>query len=320
MALPLKPPLKPQLALSRATLPDGDEWAYEPKWDGFRCLAFVDGDDIDLQSRNARSLRRYFPELEFPFDEPCVLDGEIVVHTPGGPGTVGAQDFDLLGQRIHPAQSRVDRLAEETPATFVAFDLLARGTDVLLDLPYRERRAALEAFVIAPLELTPMVESIDDAQVWLQGAEGVIAKQLDGRYLPGERKGMVKVKRVRTADAVVVGWRPGKAENTVGALILGMYTPDGKLREVGHSSGFSAKEKRELVKTLAPYETGERGSAEPSRWTQGRDLEWVELRPELVVEITFDHTSSGRIRHGTKVQRWRDDKPPTDCTVDQLDQ
>jgi ATP-dependent DNA ligase len=320
VALPLKPPLKPQLALSRATLPDGDEWAYEPKWDGFRCLAFVDGDDIDLQSRNARSLRRYFPELEFPFDEPCVLDGEIVVHTPGGPGTVGAQDFDLLGQRIHPAQSRVDRLAEETPATFVAFDLLARGTDVLLDLPYRERRAALEAFVIAPLELTPMVESIDDAQVWLQGAEGVIAKQLDGRYLPGERKGMVKVKRVRTADAVVVGWRPGKAENTVGALILGMYTPDGKLREVGHSSGFSAKEKRELVKTLAPYETGERGSAEPSRWTQGRDLEWVELRPELVVEITFDHTSSGRIRHGTKVQRWRDDKPPTDCTVDQLDQ
>jgi ATP-dependent DNA ligase len=320
VALPLKPPLKPQLALSRATLPDGDEWAYEPKWDGFRCLAFVDGDDIDLQSRNARSLRRYFPELEFPFDEPCVLDGEIVVHTPGGPGTVGAQDFDLLGQRIHPAQSRVDRLAEETPATFVAFDLLARGTDVLLDLPYRERRAALEAFVIAPLELTPMVESIDDAQVWLQGAEGVIAKQLDGRYLPGERKGMVKVKRVRTADAVVVGWRPGKAENTVGALILGMYTHDGKLREVGHSSGFSAKEKRELVKTLAPYETGERGSAEPSRWTQGRDLEWVELRPELVVEITFDHTSSGRIRHGTKVQRWRDDKPPTDCTVDQLDQ
>ena len=165
-----------------------------------------------------------------------------------------------------------------------------------------------------------MVDAIDDAQVWLQGAEGVIAKELDAPYLPGERKGMVKVKRVRTVDAVVVGWRPGKAESTVGALILGMYTPDGKLREVGHSSGFSAKEKRELVKTLAPYETGERGSAEPSRWTQGRDLEWVQLRPELVVEITFDHTSSGRIRHGTKVQRWRDDKSPADCTIDQLDQ
>jgi ATP-dependent DNA ligase len=320
VTLALKPPLKPQLALSRVALPEGDEWAYEPKWDGFRCLAFIDGDDIDLQSRNARSLRRYFPELEFPFEEPCVLDGEIVVHTPGGPKTVGAQDFDLLGQRIHPAESRVTRLAQETPATFVAFDLLARGKDVLLELPYRERRAALEAFVTAPLELTPMVQSADGAQVWLQGAEGVIAKQLDSPYKPGERVGMVKVKRVRTADAVVVGWRPGKAPGTVGALILGMYTPDGRLREVGHSSGFSAKEKRELVASLAPYETGERGSGEPSRWTQGRDLEWIALRPELVVEVTFDHTSSGRIRHGTKVQRWRDDKAPADCTVDQLDQ
>jgi ATP-dependent DNA ligase len=320
VTLALKPPLKPQLALSRVTLPEGDEWAYEPKWDGFRCIAFVDGDDIDLQSRNARSLRRYFPELEFPFDEPCVLDGEIVVHTPGGSRTVGAQNFDLLGQRIHPAKSRIDRLAQETPATFIAFDLLARGTDVLLDLSYRERRAALEAFVTAPLELTPMVENADGAQVWLQGAEGVIAKQLDAPYKPGERVGMVKVKRVRTADAVVVGWRPGKAPGTVGALILGMYTPDGKLREVGHSSGFSAKEKRELVASLAPYETGERGSGEPSRWSQGRDLEWIALRPELVVEVTFDHTSGGRIRHGTKVQRWRDDKAPADCTVDQLDQ
>lgn len=320
MTLALKPPLKPQLALSRVALPEGDGWAYEPKWDGFRCLAFVDGDDIDLQSRNARSLRRYFPELEFPFDEPCVLDGEIVVHTPGGPGTVGAQDFDLLGQRIHPAESRVKRLAQETPSTFVAFDLLARGKDVLLDVPYRERRAALEAFVTAPLELTPMVDDAVGAQVWLQGAEGVIAKELDAPYRPGERVGMVKVKRVRTADAVVVGWRPGKAAGTVGALILGMYTPDGKLREVGHSSGFSAKEKRELVASLAPYETGERGSGEPSRWTQGRDLEWIALRPELVVEVTFDHVSSGRIRHGTKVTRWRDDKAPKDCTVDQLDQ
>ena len=240
MTLPLVPPLKPQLALSRTTLPDGDEWAYEPKWDGFRCLAFVDGDDVDLQSRNARSLRRYFPELEFPLPVPCVLDGEIVVHTPGGSRQVGAQDFDLLGQRIHPAQSRVQRLAAETPATFVAFDLLARDGESLLAAPYRERRAALERLVVAPVELTPMVESIDEAQVWLHGAEGVIAKQLDAPYRPGERTGMVKVKRVRTADAVVVGWRPGKAPGTVGALILGMYSPDGRLREVGHSSGFSA--------------------------------------------------------------------------------
>jgi ATP-dependent DNA ligase len=318
VTLPLAPPLKPQLAISRTTLPE-DGWAYEPKWDGFRAIAFIDGDDVDLQSRNARPLTRYFPELVFPL-EPCVLDGEIVVHSPDGDRSVGAQDFDLLGQRIHPAKSRIERLAVETPATFVAFDLLARGDEDLTGLPYRERRAALEEFVVAPLELTPMVLGRDEADVWLQGAEGVIAKELDGPYLFGERKGMVKVKRVRTADAVVVGWRPGKAEGTVGALILGMYEPDGRLREVGHSSGFSAKEKRELVAKLKPYETGERGSGEPSRWTQGRDLEWVTLRPELVVEVTFDHTSSGRIRHGTKVQRWREDKPPAECTVDQLDQ
>jgi ATP-dependent DNA ligase len=318
VALPLAPPLKPQLALSRKTLPDGVGWAFEPKWDGFRAIVFVDGDEVDIQSRNARPLTRYFPELEFPLG-PCVLDGEIVVHTPGGDRSVGAQDFDLLGQRIHPAKSRIDRLAGETPATFIAFDLLARGDEDLTGLPYRERRAALEALVVAPLELTPMVLDIADADVWLQGAEGVVAKELAGTYLFGERKGMVKVKRVRTADAVVVGWRPGKAEGTVGALILGMYGPDGKLREVGHSSGFSAKEKRELVATLEPYETGERGSGDPSRWTQGRDLEWVSLRPELVVEITFDHVSSGRIRHGTKVTRWREDKPPEQCTTDQLD-
>ncbi len=318
MNLPLAPPLKPQLAISRKVLPEGS-WAYEPKWDGFRCLAFIDGDDVNLQSRNSRPLTRYFPELEFPLG-PSVLDGEIVVHTPGGDGSVGAQDFDLLGQRIHPATSRIERLAAETPATFVAFDLLARGDEDLTALPYSQRRTALEELIVAPLELTPMVLSLDEADVWLQGAEGVIAKELDGPYRFGERKGMVKVKRVRTADAVVVGWRPGKAEGTVGALILGMYEPDGRLREVGHSSGFSAKEKRELVATLKPYETGERGSGEPSRWTQGRDLEWVSLRPELVVEVTFDHTSSGRIRHGTKVQRWREDKDPRECTVDQLEQ
>jgi ATP-dependent DNA ligase len=318
VTLPLAPPLKPQLALSRKELPNGDGWAYEPKWDGFRAIVFVDGDEIDVQSRNARPLTRYFPELSFPVG-PCVLDGEIVVHTPGGDANVGAQDFDRLGQRIHPAQSRVERLAAETPATFVAFDLLARGDEVLMGLPYRERRAALEELVVAPLELTPMVLDIADAQVWLAGAEGVIAKELGAPYLPGERKGMVKVKRVRTADAVVMGWRPGKAPGTVGALILGMYDGDDRLREVGHSSGFSAKEKRELVTSLAPYETGERGSADASRWTQGRDLEWVALRPELVVEVTFDHVSGGRIRHGTKVQRWRDDKAPRECDIAQLD-
>ncbi len=163
-----------------------------------------------------------------------------------------------------------------------------------------------------------MERSLAKAAPWLEAGEGVIAKELDAPYRPGERKGMVKVKRVRTADCVVVGWRPGKEEGTVGSLILGLYE-DGELRVVGHTSGFRAKEKRELVARLAPYETGERGSGDPSRWAAGRDLEWIELRPELVVEVSFDHVSDGRIRHGTKVLRWRDDKDPSDCTFDQLD-
>jgi ATP-dependent DNA ligase len=313
VALPLKPPLLPQLARSRSALPGGSGWAYEPKWDGFRCVAFVDGDAVHLQSRNGRDLTRYFPELRFPAGR-YVLDGEIVIHGPSG-----RQEFDLLGQRIHPAASRVAMLAEKTPATFIAFDLLARDDDVLLELPYLERRAALEDLVDDPIELTPMVRTAAEAEHWLQEAEGVIAKEAAAVYRPGERVGMVKIKRVRTIDAVVMGWRPGKAENTVGSLILGLYDEDGRLHEVGHSSGFTAKEKRELVGTFAPYETGERGTGEPSRWTQGRELEWVMLRPELVVEVSFDHVSDGRIRHGAKVQRWREDKPPRECLVAQLD-
>jgi ATP-dependent DNA ligase len=296
------------LARSRASLPEGDGWAYEPKYDGFRAVVFVDGDETYLQSRNGRPLSRYFPELEFPAGR-YVLDGEIV-----------AASFDTLGQRIHPAASRIARLAEETPATYYAFDILARDDEVLMELPYEERRKALEALVTKPVELTDIVHTAADAEHWLHEAEGVIAKEIAAPYKPGERTGMIKIKRVRTIDAVVMGWRPGKAERTVGAIILGLYNEDGTLRVVGHSSGFSAKEKRELVDTFAPYETGERGSGEASRWTQGRELEWVGMRPELVVEITFDHVSDGRIRHGSKVQRWRDDKAPQACTVDQLDQ
>jgi len=313
VALPLTPPLLPQLARSRTTLPDEPGWAYEPKWDGFRAIAFVDGPELFLQSRNGKALSRYFPELAFPAGR-YVIDGEIVIRAKGG-----GEEFGLLGQRIHPAASRVAKLAQETPATFVAFDLLALDDTVWLERPYTERRAGLEALVAEPIELTPCVASTAEAQVWLQGAEGVVAKELDAPYLPGERKGMVKIKRVRTIDCVVLGWRPGKAERTVGALILGLYDADGKPREIGHSSGFTAKEKRELVDFLKPYETGERGSGAASRWTAGRDLEWVSLRPELVVEITFDHTSDGRIRHGAKVQRWRDDKAPQDCLIDQLE-
>ncbi len=233
------------------------------------------------------------------------MDGEIV-----------AASFGTLGQRVHPAASRIARLAQETPARFVAFDLLGLGDDVLLDRPYEERRTTLEA--LDGLELTPVQHTADGARRWLHDEEGVIAKELAAPYLPGERKGMVKIKRVRTLDAVVMGWRPGKQEDTVGAIILGLYGGDGRLHEVGHSSGFTAKRKRELVAELAPYETGDRGSAEPSRWTHGRDLEWVALRPELVVEVSFDHVSDGRIRHGTKVRRWRDDRDPASCSIDQL--
>ena len=318
MALPLTPPVKPQLALTRKTLPEGDEWAYEPKWDGFRGLVFVDGEDVFLQSRNGRPLLRYFPELRFPPGE-YVLDGELVVI-----GGDGREQFGELQQRIHPAESRINMLAEQIPVTFRAFDLLVDGGEDITTRPLAERREALEQLVAGfedpgSIEVTPFVAAADGAQDWLQGGEGVIAKQLDAPYRPGERKGMVKVKRVRTADCVVVGWRPGKEAGTVGSLILGLYDGD-RLRVVGHTSGFTAKQKRELVATLAPYETGDRGSGDPSRWTAGRELEWVTLRPELVVEVTFDHVSDGRIRHGTKVQRWRDDKEPSECTYDQLEQ
>jgi ATP-dependent DNA ligase len=312
--LPLTAPVAPQLARPRKALPDeADGWVYEPKWDGFRAIAFVDGDELDLRSRNGKDLRRYFPELSFPPGR-YVLDGEIVIASADGSG----EEFNLLGQRIHPAASRVAMLAEQTPATFMAFDLLARDDEILLDRPWEERRAQLGALVAAPVKLTPYVTTAAEAEHWLHTAEGVIAKQRAAPYRPGERTGMVKIKRIRTMDAVVMGWRPGKAEGTVGAIILGLYDEDGRLREVGHSSGFTATQKRDLVETLKPYETGNRGSGEPSRWTQGRDLEWVELRPELVVEVTYDHASDGRIRHGAKVQRWRDDKDPADCALSQL--
>ncbi|MEO6497127.1 MAG: ATP-dependent DNA ligase [Solirubrobacteraceae bacterium] len=306
MPLPITPPLLPQLAKSRSALPEDEGWAYEPKLDGFRAIAFVDGPELYLQSRNGKPLLRYFPEIAFP-EGRYVIDGELV-----------AESFDTLGQRIHPAQSRIDRLAAETPARFVAFDLLAFEDDVVMDLPFEERRALLEK--LPGIELTPHVRTVAEAEQWLHDdGEGVVAKELGCPYLPGERKGMVKIKRVRTIDAVVMGWRPGKLENTVGSIILGLYDEHGELRDIGHSSGFKAAEKRELVETLAPYASGERGSADPSRWRPDHELEWVALRPELVVEITFDHVSDGRIRHGTKVQRWRDDKPPRTCTIDQLD-
>jgi ATP-dependent DNA ligase len=321
MAFPLKPPIQPQLALSRKVLPEGEGWVYEPKYDGFRSIVYVDGDEVYMQSRGGKPLRRYFPEVKFP-EGRYVLDGELVILDEDG-----HEEFDALQNRLHPAESRVRMLAEKTPALFRAFDLLALDRRKLTGKPFAERRAALEKLIAdAPgrkksasgsVEVTPLFKTAKSAEPLLLSGEGVIAKELDATYKPGERKGMVKVKRVRTIDCVVMGWRPGKHEGTVGSLILGLYD-DGDLRPIGHTSGLKAKEKKELVKTLADYETGEKGSGDPSRWDSGRELEWYSLRPELVVEVTYDHTSGGRIRHGSKIVRWREDKAPRDCRFDQL--
>jgi ATP-dependent DNA ligase len=314
VTLPLAPPLSPQLARSRSSLPSGDSWAYEQKFDGFRAIAFVDGDQVHIQSRGGRPLQRYFPELSFPPGR-YVLDGEIVIEDADG-----VHDFDTLSQRIHPAASRIEKLSVETPARFVAFDLLAEGDESLLARPFSERRAALEALDAPGLEVTTLVRTAEEAERWLRGtAEGVVAKELDAPYVPGERKGMAKVKRLRTIDCVLVGWRPGKEPATVGSLILGLYDEAGELHVVGHTSSLRATERRALVTRLAPFQSGETGSADPSRWRSDKELEWIGLRPELVVEVSFDQVTGMRIRHGAKLRRWREDKPPAACTIDQLE-
>jgi ATP-dependent DNA ligase len=314
MALPLSPPIKPQLALTRKALPEGEEWAYEPKLDGFRAIVFVDGDEAYVQSRGGKDLNRYFPELSFAPGR-WVLDGELVIRD-----AEGNLEFDSLQERIHPAQSRIELLSQQIPAGYIVFDLLAEGDEILCERPLRERRERLEAIAgKAGLELTTLSADTARAEQWLNSIEGVMAKDLSAPYCPGKRKGMAKVKRERTIDCVVMGWRPGKEEGTVGSLILGLY--DGaELRTVGHISGFSAAAKRSMRSMLAPLETGESGTAEPSRWTGGRDLEWVELRPELVIEVGYDHAASGRIRHGARFHRFRDDKKPGECRFEQLDE
>ena len=318
MPFPLKPPIKPQLARPAKDLPDGDGWRFEPKWDGFRTIVFRDGDDVHLQSRNGRPMNRYFPEVlpavrSLSADR-LVLDGELIVVVDG------IQEFDLLGQRIHPAESRVTMLAEKWPAAYVAFDLLAEGDEKLLDLSYEERRRRLEAVIDGDaVQLTPTTDDSDAARAWLTGrSEGVIAKEADARYLPGERTGMLKIKRIRTLDAVVAAFRLGKEAGTVGSLILGLYDDAGKLHIVGHTSGFTAKQKRELLELLEPYRTYERGSGEPSRWKSDEELVWEGLRPELVCEVDFDHITGQRIRHGAKFKRWRPDKKPEECRLEQL--
>jgi ATP-dependent DNA ligase len=319
VALPLSPPIKPQLARSAKELPTDEGWRFEPKWDGFRTIVFKDGSDIKLQSRGGKPMNRYFPDVveqvaQLPAER-VVLDGEMIVVVDG------IQEFDLLSQRIHPAKSRVEMLAEKTPAAFVAFDLLALDDEVLLELPYAERRERLEPVVAKPVELTPMTDDAEAAGTWLTGhSEGAIAKRADAPYQPGERTGMLKIKRMRTADAVVMAFRLGKEEGTVGSLILGLYDDGGELHVVGHTSGFKAKQKRELLAFLEPYRTHEQGTGGPSRWKSDEDLMWEGLRPELVVEVQFDHITGSRIRHGARFVRFRDDKEPEDCTLAELRQ
>ena len=266
-----------------------------------------------IQSRGGKGLSRYFPELTFSPGR-YVIDGEIVID-----GEDGVQDFDALSQRIHPAESRINMLAEQTPSRYIAFDLLALEDESWLERPLSERRSRLEELLASgPVGVTPLTREPEEARPWLGSGEGVVAKDITAPYRPGARTGMVKVKRVRTIDAVVVGYRPGKEPDTVGSLILGLYDDAGALHVVGHSSGLKAAEKRSLLEKLHDYETGTRGHGDASRWKSEKELEWIELRPELVVEVRFDHASGGRIRHGTRILRWRDDKPPLECRLEQM--
>ena len=329
----LTPPIQPMLAKLTPEIPAGD-FLYEPKWDGFRCIAFVGDGQAYLQSRDSRPLGRYFPELEEALPRllpgPVVLDGEIVI--------MGAQgiDFESLQLRLHPAASRVRKLAGETPASFVAFDLLAIGEEDLRQEPFSERRRRLEALfegIPAPLHITPATADRALAQDWFTrfegaGFDGVIAKALAGRYQPGVRA-MAKIKHLRTADCVVGGFRWYKdAEGTaVGSLLLGLYGEDGTFHLVGHTASFSAQEKRELVALLAPYRTddetegfgGGRTPGGPSRWSAGKDPSWVRLRPELVCEVTFDYLQGTRFRHAATFKRWRSDRRPETCGFGQLE-
>jgi ATP-dependent DNA ligase len=332
MNLPFQPPLAPMEARHVAALPDGPGWQYEPKWDGFRAIVFKDEADVFISSRGELPFARYFPELveaaaKLSTDR-AILDGEIVVFTADGK----ALDFDALLQRIHPAESRVRRLARETPASFIAFDLLALGGEDLRAEPFAERRKRLEKVLARarpPIHLSPCTEDRGVADKWLEafvvtGLDGVVAKRLASPYRSGERE-MLKVKRERTADCVVLGFRWGKdlKGEAVGSLLLGLYGPDGQLWQVGFSSGFTREARRELVEKLEPYRVGRSeepppGQAMMSRWAHDKDLSYEKLRPKLVCEVAFDQVTGHRIRHGARFLRWRPDKPAKQCTFDQL--
>ena len=332
MKLPIEPAYPPMEALLVDEVPTGEGWQYEPKWDGFRCLIFRDGDEVYLQSKAGQPLARYFPELvdatlALKADR-FVLDGEIAIPINN------RLSFDDLLMRIHPAASRIQRLSKETPAIFVAFDLLVdAGGKSLVDKTLPVRRAALEQFAKKffpknrQLRLSPASTDLAVAQKWFNTVgtdlDGIIAKRTDVPYISGERSGMQKVKRVRTADCVVGGFRYGsKTKTLVGSLLLGLYDGDGALHHVGFSSGLKNEEKPALTKKLEgliqpPGFTG-RAPGGPSRWSTERSTEWQPLKSKLVVEVTYDHFTGGRFRHGTRLIRWRPDKAPSQCKMDQV--
>jgi ATP-dependent DNA ligase len=328
----LRPPLPPMEALSVAAVPEGPEWQYEPKWDGFRCLIFRHGKTIALQSKAGRSLSRYFPEIVAAAQKieqnTFVLDGELIV--PKG----AVFSFDDLLQRIHPAASRVKLLATTTPTVFIAFDLLAEGEDSLLERPLAERRVRLERFAKlnfsrgGRFRLSPATTQLPKARQWLKqvGAtlDGIIAKRSDLGYRSGTRDGMQKIKNYRSADCVVGGFRFNEGKDVVGSLLLGLYAKDGLLHHVGFTSSIPKADKKALTAKLMPLveAPGFTGAAPggPSRWATGRSAEWQPLKPKLVVEVCYDHFSGGRFRHGTRLLRWRPDKSPRQCTIDQVQQ
>jgi ATP-dependent DNA ligase len=347
MDLPVNPPVRPMLAKAVDGVPERDDLAFEPKWDGFRCIVFRDGDEVILGSRNDKPLTRYFPEMLEPIRAStpprCVLDGELIV------AVDNRLEFDQLQQRIHPAESRVTMLAEATPASFIAFDALAVGDEDLRGLPFRERRARLEELLTGarpPVHLTRITTDRDTARRWFTefegaGLDGLIAKPLDDPYVENKRT-QLKVKHVRTADAVVAGFRWHKDGQGVGSLLLGLYggQEGADLHHVGVAASFTRKRRAELVDELAPLCEGAledhpwRGWAEaeahavaegrmpgaPHRWSAKKDHTWVPLRIERVVEVKYGSTLNGRFREVTKVLRWRPDKEPAQCTFDQLDE
>lgn len=333
MSLPLRMPYPPMEAKSVEEIPTGRNWQYEPKWDGFRCLVFRDGNKVELQSKSGQPLTRYFPELVACVralkSKRCVLDGEIVVPSDGG------FSFDALLQRIHPAASRVNLLSKQTPALLIVFDLLVAGDGELLTRHVLdERRRELERFAKKFLRgnrcirLSPATTRLADARKWLKGVgatlDGIIAKQREADYRSGDRSGMQKIKNYRSADCVVGGFRYNEGKPVVGSLLLGLYDGKGRLNHVGFTSTIKKEEKKVLTAKLEkliepPGFTGDKPGG-PSRWSTKRSAEWQPLKPKLVIEVCYDHFTGARFRHGTRLMRWRPDKSPRQCTMEQIAQ